>query len=120
MILTTETFQDYALINYQNPDCSGIDDFKLDINRINRLERYLFQYKNTGNFNDRLVLNNLIILSNIFTISIMKELLFFKINSELYDILGTLLYFLNYISKTELDKYNINIIEELLNKLNKI
>ena len=64
--LSPSNFVLYAMKMYSNPLCSGIDEFKDDISRIKYIKRLLLKYKNNSELRDRLILNHLIILQNVF------------------------------------------------------
>ena len=42
--LTEETFLVYALKNYNNPECTGLDDFEDDVKRFKYLKRLFNRY----------------------------------------------------------------------------
>ena len=81
--------------NYDNPQCVDIDEFYSDINRIKYLKRLLKRYKTTGELKDRLVLNHVIVLSNVFGVVPCARLLFFRMEEEYHEIVKTIMVFLN-------------------------
>jgi len=62
-----------------------------------------------------LIINHVIILSNVFGVDAATTLLFFKIDKEHWSILKTILIFLNYMPENELIDIEIdqNVMEEL-------
>ena len=60
----------------------------------------LRKYKKTGILRERLILNHLIILQNVFGPLVTTRMLFFKIDEELFSELKTFLIFLNYLPDT--------------------
>jgi hypothetical protein len=95
MELTSDTFFIWAVQHYKNPHCSGIKDFRDDLARIKYVKRLLNKYVKLGDLNERLILNHIILLHNVFG----KEatnLLFFKIDRKLWSMLKTFVVYLNY------------------------
>lgn len=95
--LTEKNVIMYAMKYYDNPQCVDIDEFYDDIKRINYIRRLFVRYKNTGELKERLILNHLIILFNVFPIEVATNLLFFKIESDYWTSLKTFLIYLNYM-----------------------
>lgn len=84
----------YAIKHYNSPECSGIEDFEEDVKRFKYLKRLFRRYERTGQLNDRLILNHLIVLYNVFD-KHATPLLFYKIDRQHWSILKTFLVFLN-------------------------
>ena len=91
--LSEENYLIYALKNYNSPECSGMDDFEEDIKRFKYLKRLFRRYERTEELNDRLILNHLIVLYNVFDQT--HALLFYKTDKQHWSILKTFLVFLN-------------------------
>tara|TARA_B100000524_G_scaffold323178_1_gene204932 strand:- start:118 stop:495 length:378 start_codon:yes stop_codon:yes gene_type:complete len=92
--LNEENYLVYALKNYNSPECSGMDDFEEDIKRFKYLKRLFRRYERTEELNDRLILNHLIVLYNVFD-QAATPLLFYKTDKQHWPILKTFLVFLN-------------------------
>ena len=71
-----------------------MDDFEEDVKRFKYLKRLFRRYERTEVLNDRLILNHLIVLYNVFD-KAATPLLFYKIDKEHWSILKTFLVFLN-------------------------
>lgn len=95
--LTDENFLMYAMQNYENPQCVSIDDFHDDLLRIKYVKRLLNRYKETGELKERLILNHLVVLYNVFGAEACTRMLFFKIDSALWVYLKTFLVYLHYM-----------------------
>lgn len=95
MELTTHNFLKYAADNYHNPHFFTDDEFNSDLNKIVVLKKLLRRYSTAGKINERLVLNNIIVLLNVFGIPATNRILFFRIDEEHHSILKTFLLFLN-------------------------
>lgn len=95
--LTEKNVIMYAMKYYDNPQCVEIEEFYDDLKRINYIRRLFVRYKNEGELKERLILNHLIILFNVFPIEVANNLLFFKIESDHWTALKTFLVYLNYM-----------------------
>jgi hypothetical protein len=94
--LNDESFLIYAAKYYDRPHMLQ-SEFEEDINRIKYVKRLLRKYRQTGEFKERLILNHVIILANVFGVEAATNMLFFKIDEEDYPILKTILIYLNYL-----------------------
>tara|TARA_R100001594_G_C3972772_1_gene248197 strand:- start:452 stop:769 length:318 start_codon:yes stop_codon:yes gene_type:complete len=74
-----------------------MDEFNEDLNRIKYIKRLLGRYQQKGILKERLILNHMIILGNLFGPVPTCRILFFKIEERLHSSLRTFLEFLNYI-----------------------
>jgi hypothetical protein len=97
MKLTEKNYIMYAMKNYANPQCVDIADFYEDIKRIGYIRRLLIKYKKKNCLRERLILNHIIILYNVFPIQEMTNILFFKIEREYWSSLKTFLVYLNFM-----------------------
>jgi len=62
-------------------NCTGIDEFNEDIKRIKYIKKLLTRYENSGELNERLVLNHLIILNNVFGPEFLSMILYLKMKN---------------------------------------
>ena len=95
--LTDKNLVMYAMKHYDNIQCVDVEEFYDDLKRINYIKRLFARYQNSGELKERLILNHLIILYNVFPIEIATNILFFKIDSEYWSQLKTFLVYLNYM-----------------------
>ena len=84
----------YAIKAYEKPNYV-LSEFKDDLKRINYLKRLFRRYRKQSDIKERLVLNHLIVLTNVFGPIVTSRLLFFKVAEEDHSILKTYLTFLN-------------------------
>lgn len=114
MILNDNNFLLFAMNHYDNNQCCNVIEFEEDLKRFLYLRKLFFRYKNQGELRERLILNHIIILYNVFGDEATK-MLFFKIERELWDILSTFLFYLNRLSdiKFNLDACIINSLESI-------
>jgi len=96
--LNDDNFIIYAMKAYDRPNCI-MSEFEEDLSRIKYVKRLIKRYKTTGELKERLILNHIIVLANVFGIEPSARMLFFKIDKEDYDILKTFLLFLNYMPR---------------------
>jgi len=77
MNLNDENFIMYAIKAYNKPNCV-MSEFEEDIKRIKYIKRLIKRYSITGDLKERLILNHIIILSNVFGIEATVRMLFLK------------------------------------------
>lgn len=95
--ITPDTFLLYATKMYDNPSCSGIEEFYEDIHRIKYIKRLLIRFKRGGRLKERLILNHIITLQNIFGAEACTRMLFFKMTPDLYSMIISFLQYLQYL-----------------------
>ena len=110
-----EKFLLYAMKSYDNPTCQSIDEFYEDLNRIKYVKRLAKKYKIHGILRERLLLNHIIVLNNVFG-KMAPRLLFYSLEVELHDVLKTLLVYLNFLPKNipEVDIVSIPIEQSIV------
>lgn len=94
--LNDENFMLYAMKCYDSPNCI-MSEFEEDLKRIKYVKRLIKRYKTTGELKERLILNHIIILSNVFGTRNAVRMLFYKIEEQDYEMLKTFLLFLGYM-----------------------
>jgi hypothetical protein len=82
-----------AMHNYDNSQCTSLAEFEEDIKRFAYLKKLFSRYKENDDLKERLILNHIIVLYNLFGI-VTTELLFFKIDKQYWDVLATFLVYL--------------------------
>ncbi len=95
-LLTEENFLLYAAKHYDNPNCMDVNEFYDDLKRIKYIKRLLNKYKETGDLKERLILNHLITLYNVFGPTPTTRMLFQKLDGY-YDCLKPFLIILNFM-----------------------
>ena len=108
----------YAIRHYDNPHCEGEKEFEDDLKRFKYIKRLLRKYYDTGILKERLLLNHLIVLTNVFGSTASTTLLLYKIQEEYWSTLKSFLIYLNTISEDELIDIDIN--KEVLEILRKL
>jgi len=66
MNLTESTFTMYAMKHYDNPHCSDISEFEEDMKRFQYLRKLFGRYRQENELKERLILNHMIIVFNVF------------------------------------------------------
>lgn len=94
--LTEDNFIMYAMKAYNSPHCI-MSEFEGDLKRTKYLKRLFRRYKITKALKERLILNHIILLYNVFNAEAATRILFFRIDEKDYDILKTFLIYLNYM-----------------------
>jgi hypothetical protein len=92
--LNDDNFMMYAMKCYTTPNCL-ISEFEGDIKRTKYLKRLFRRYKITKSLKERLILNHVILLNNVFGPEHTARILLYKIDERDYDILKTFLSYLN-------------------------
>lgn len=76
--LDESNFVLYAARHYDNPECFDIEEFNDDLNRFKYIKRLFNRYEETGELKERLILNHLIVLYNMFD-NAATRMLFYKL-----------------------------------------
>ena len=92
--LNDENFMMYAMKCYASPNCI-MSEFEGDIKRTKYLKRLFRRYKVTKTLKERLIINHIILLNNVFGPEPTARILFYRIDERDYDILKTFLLYLN-------------------------
>lgn len=111
-VLTEENFISFCQTYYFNPECSSKTEFIDDLKRIKYVKRLLqkiYKQKTFKSIRERLILNHIIILKNIFGDENCARILFFKLEPKLYPYLKSFLVFLNF-KITKIPEVNYKII----------
>jgi hypothetical protein len=104
----------YACKYYNNPGGHGIKEFNEDLKRFKYLKR-LFR---KCDLRDRLIINHLVILNNIFGTEVCNNLLFYKIEKAHWAQLKTFLVFLNFMSEDTMPDIDVDhTIADILRKI---
>ena len=93
--LTEENFLMYAMREYNNIQCTDVEEFYDDLKKIKYIKRLFNIYKNNGQLKERLILNHLIIFYNVFSVEAGTRILFYKIEDTFWPMLKTFLIFLD-------------------------
>jgi len=92
--LNEDNFMMYAMKCYTSPHCI-MSEFEGDIKRTKYLKRLFRRYKITKSLKERLIINHIILLNNVFGPEATARILFYKTDVRDYDILKTFLDYLD-------------------------
>ena len=106
--LNEDNFILFAMKHYENPSCKGFYEFKEDLSRIKYIKRLLLRYKKTNKIKERLVLNHIIILGNVYGPLNCARILFFRIPESLHSQLKS---FLDHLKYTPTNIPEVNLAE---------
>ena len=98
--LTDDNFLMFAMKEYNDIQCTSIEEFYDDLKKIKYIKRLFNIYKNTGQLKERLILNHLIVFYNVFPIQSGTRILFYKIEKSFWPMLKTFLIFLDRMPET--------------------
>lgn len=88
------SFLSLAMHFYDNLQCVNLTEFEEDLKRFGYLKKLFHRYQDSGELKERLILNHLIILYNLFGV-ITTDFLFLKIDKQHWNVLATFLVYLN-------------------------
>lgn len=109
--LTNENILLFAIKAYESPNCI-MSEFDEDFKHVKYIKRIFKKYREDNVLKERLVLNHIICLGNVFGVENTTRILFFKIDEDDYSILKTFLLYLNYMPDVVFGINGKNIISE--------
>ena len=95
--LNEKNFLLYAMKYYENPQCVEVEEFNDDLKKIKYIKRLFNQYAIEGVLKERLLLNHIIVFYNVFSVEAATRILFFKLEEEIWPMLKTFLFYLNFL-----------------------
>ena len=93
--LNDDNFLMFAMREYNNMQCTDVEEFYDDLKKIKYIKRLFNVYKNNGLLKERLILNHFIIFYNVFTVQAGTRILFYKIEKDFWPMLKTFLIYLD-------------------------
>ena len=112
--LNESNFLLYAMHHYDNTQCYSLAEFEDDLKKFLYLKKLISRYKNNGDLKERLILNHIIVLYNLFGDATTK-MLFYKVDENCWDVLTTFLVYLDRMPET-LQEYGIILSEVVLDE----
>lgn len=95
MKLTESTFLLYAMKHYDNPQCTDMSEFEEDMKRFQYLRKLFSRYRQDNDLKERLILNHLIVIYNVFG-PVATEMLFMRLH-EYHEYLKPFVQYLNFM-----------------------
>ena len=106
--LTPENINMFAIKHYDNPSCVDEQEFLDDMKRFKYLKRLFRKYDTSEELKVRLIINHIIVLSNVFGVDATTTLLFFKIEQKHWSLLKTFLVYLHFMPENDLVEVSLN------------
>lgn len=101
----------YAAKHYDNPSCFDTIEFYEDLNRFKYLKRLFSRFDETGELKERLILNHITVIYNLFGVEPSTRMLFLKLKGY-HNYLVPFLLLLNFLPEKV---YNIGIESKTIN-----
>ena len=116
--LTTKNFLLFAAKNYSNEQCMTTEEFQEDLQKFKYIKRLFNRYEVAGELSERLILNHLIVIYNVFGIQAANHIMFYKIEEKNWPLLKTFLVYLNYLPEDQyveipLDLHVIGVLRKI-------
>lgn len=113
--LNDSNVQLYAAKHYYNPTFSDIEEFNEDLKRFKYIKRLVNRYLDQENMAERLLLNHIIVVFNVFGIEPALNILKVKLDERHWPVVKPFLVFLNYIRNDQLTgiKMDQHVVEVL-------
>lgn len=92
----------YASRHYYNPTFSDIEEFHEDLKRFKYIKRLVNRYIESGKLSERLILNHLIVIFNVFGAEAALNMLQVKLDKEHWSTIKPFLVFLQYVRNDQL------------------
>ena len=93
--LNEKNYVHFAMKYYDNRQCTSVEEFNDDLNKIKYVKRLFNRFLETGELRTNLILNHLIVIYNVFENEAATRMLFFRVEKKFYSILKPFLIFLN-------------------------
>lgn len=85
-----KSFLILAMHHYDNTQCVNLAEFEEDLKRFGYLKKLFNRYRDNGDLKERLIINHIIVLYNLFGV-IATDFLFYKTEKEYWNLLATFL-----------------------------
>ena len=117
--LNEKNYVMFAMKYYDNLQCTSIEEFNEDLNKIKYVKRLFNRFLETGELRTNLIMNHLIVIYNVFENEAATRMLFFRVERRFYSILKPFLLFMNRLPKVVrgIDGKNIITNEIPLNEM---
>ena len=118
MELNSKNLMIYAAKHYHTPMAIDGEQFFEDLKRFKYIKRLLNRYRESGELSERVILNHLIVIFNVFGFPAGLKMLEFKIEQEHWSVLKPFLIFLRAIDEhgypeIEMDQLAVDRMREI-------
>lgn len=81
--LTHKNYLLYCAKHYDNPQCTDVEEFQEDLNRIKYIKKLITRYVEKNELKERLILNHITTLYNVFGADHLPRILYLKMKDQL-------------------------------------
>lgn len=120
MILNEQNLELYAAQHYYNPKYIDAEEFQEDLKRFKYIKRLLNRYFESGKISERLILNHLIVVFNVFSIEAGLNILSIKLDDVHWPAIKPFLIFLKAIDNDDARFVDIAMDPVVVQELRKI
>lgn len=115
--LNDNNFTLFAAHFYNNPQCTETEEFYDDLNRFKYLKRLLGRYKQSGDIQERLIMNHLIVIHNVFGIPAARRMLEYKLDKHHWPVIKPFLLFLGFMRENDMVEVTLDqlVVDKLRN-----
>ena len=92
--LNEKNYVHFAMKYYTNIQCTSVEEFNEDLNKIKYVKRLFNRFLETGELRINLIMNHLIVIYNVFETEAATRMLFFRVEKKFYSILKPFLLFM--------------------------
>ena len=111
--LTEENLHLYAAKHYYNPKYIDAEEFTEELKRFKYIKRLFNRYIETGKLSERLILNHLVIMFNVFGMEAGLNILELKLHEKHWELINTFLVFLNAVPSHKDIEMNQTVVDAL-------
>lgn len=116
-VLSDDNFDEYAVKNYKNSSCVSLLEFLDDLKTIKYIKRLINKYVERGDLKERLILNHIICLSNVFGVEATVKMLHYKIEEKNHDILNAFFLYLQYVKPEDIEYLHLPLYQNLQKRI---
>ena len=107
--LTNKNFILFSAQNYTNTRILNEKEFYDDLIRFKYLKKLFTKYEKHKILKERLILNHIISIFNVFNMEAAVQMCLFKLNKTSYPALKTFLLYLNYITENDMKDISVDL-----------
>ncbi len=108
--LNKETFLLYASQHYDGGFIAGMDELKEDLNRVKYIKKLVTRYVQNDDLKERLILNHIIVLNNVFGARAASRILYYKLK-DCFHIIKPFLVLINILPEKYYNIDDVDVID---------
>lgn len=109
-VLSEANFLLYCAKYYDDRHCSSTEEFYEDLKRIGYIKKLITRYRETGDLKERLILNHIITLNNVFGPEVAARILYFRLKDQ-FEYIKPFLVLLNILPEVIHNIEGANVVE---------